>query len=162
MGHRRAFDEAFVDTLHQLTDLVFETIDHRRHLDDFRLGARAPQDEVVVLIPGCWYLDQSVRTCNFRRDGRLGSEGRADDGGGAILVLQQSVAAFVGACYSQFSRGQDILRFAQEQQAKEQGIDADVQQGAAAQRQVEQAVIGMIGAGKTKVGPYVLYRAKPA
>jgi len=68
------------------------------------------------------------------------------------VELEDGVTGIVGACGSEVADGCDLLGFAEQVEAEEEGIDADVEQGAAAQAEVKEASVGIEGGKKAEVG----------
>src|SRR5579863_7282042 len=109
------------------------------------------QGEAIVLVPGGWDADGACGAGDFGGEGSLAGEGRADDCGTAVVISQQCVAGFVRPGWGEMPRGADVIGFAQQVEAEEERIDADIEQRAAAEPKIVKAAGRLKGGEETKI-----------
>ena len=61
------------------------------------------------------------------------------------------MAGFVGSGRGEMTGGEDVIWFAQQVQAEEEGVDADIKQGAAAKPEVIKAAGRLKGGEEAKI-----------
>ena len=160
MGVPRAFQQPLIKTVRHLPDLVLKSIDHRLYGNRLCFFPGAKKGEFVILIPGSRQLDHTGRSCDLGANGGLTGEGRADHSGSSILVMEKGLAGLIGAGGRQMARCKDRIGLSQQQQAKEEGIDADIQERTSSQPEIIQSSLGIEGGQEAEVGPDIFYRSQ--
>lgn len=155
-AHLRAFDASFFQTFHDFPDLVFEAVDHGFELNGMGVFAGAIPGEAVVFVPGGGDADLAAGAGDFGGDAGLAGEGAADDGGCAVWIFEDGVAGVVGACGGTVAGGDDAFGLAEEVGGQEEGVDADIEEGAAAEAEIIEATFGVEGGEEAEIGADVL------
>src|SRR5258708_5942743 len=150
VGMQWAFQYSLIQAGRHFPDLVLKSIDHRLYGKSLCFLTGAKKGQFVVLIPGSGQLDHAGRACDLCCYRGLTGQGRADHRGSSIPVMQDGLAGLIGSCGRQMGRCTDRIGFPQQQQAKEEGIDADIQERASSQPEVIQSAFGLEGARQTQ------------
>src|SRR6185437_4062150 len=157
MAQRGAFDKPLFHTAHRLPDLVFETIDHRFQLNGLSGLACPVPFEMIIAVP--WPRDTDHAFCAGDLGGQRGLAGQraAHQSGCPVPVFENGMAGFIAARWRQRSRRRDTVWFAEQLQTEVQWIDADIEQGAAAQPEIVEPARFIEWRGEAEVRTDIAY-----